>query len=278
MRQLRLVVTMLRYRVASLLLPFFLLAPALHQQLQNFRWSYIAGLLALCACYIVATSLNDVFDLEVDRINHPGAKDRPLVTGDATPRQMLLMTMVAYVPGAAAGFLVLRSGAVDSLNIGTSPRLTSATDALFEEWLASVGDGVDGYVTPKVAVAAVVANEAGEILLTQRADSGVWLYPVGWADVGYSPSEVAVKEVYEETGIECEPRRLIMVLDGLRLGFTRIPLYSLVFHCVAIGGELRAHPTRGRLTLAHRTRASLMPGPLTQVRRTPARQTRSGTS
>ena len=86
MRQLRLVVTMLRYRVASLLLPFFLLAPALHQQLQNFRWSYIAGLLALCACYIVATSLNDVFDLEVDRINHPGAKDRPLVTGDATPR------------------------------------------------------------------------------------------------------------------------------------------------------------------------------------------------
>src|SRR4249919_3016454 len=50
------------------------------------------------------------------------------------------------------------------------------SDALFEEWLASVGDGVAGYVTPKVAVAAVVANEAGEILLTQRSDSGVWLY------------------------------------------------------------------------------------------------------
>jgi hypothetical protein len=33
------------------------------------------------------------------------------------------------------------------------------SDALFEEWLASVGDGVAGYVTPKVAVAAVVANE-----------------------------------------------------------------------------------------------------------------------
>src|SRR5499427_5673941 len=78
------------------------------------------------------------------------------------------------------------------------------SDALFEEWLASVGEGVAGYVTPKVAVAAVVGNEAGEILLTQRADSGVWLYPVGWADVGYSPSEVAVKEVYEVTRIEDE--------------------------------------------------------------------------
>ena len=86
------------------------------------------------------------------------------------------------------------------------------SDALFEEWLASVGEGVAGYVTPKVAVAAVVGNEAGEILLTQRADSGVWLYPVGWADVGYSPSEVAVKEVYEETGIEVEPVSLIAVL------------------------------------------------------------------
>ena len=120
------------------------------------------------------------------------------------------------------------------------------SDALFEEWLASVGEGVAGYVTPKVAVAAVVGNEDGEILLTQRADSGVWLYPVGWADVGYSPSEVAVKEVYEETGIEVEPLALIAVLDGLRLGFARLPLYSLVFHCRVLGGELRGHPLETR--------------------------------
>src|ERR671910_1682016 len=120
------------------------------------------------------------------------------------------------------------------------------SDALFEEWLASVGEGVAGYVTPKVAVAAVVGNDADEILLTQRADSGVWLYPVGWADVGYSPSEVAVKEVYEETGIEVEPVSLIAVFDGLRLGFARVPLYSLVFHCRMLGGELRAHPLETR--------------------------------
>ena len=119
-------------------------------------------------------------------------------------------------------------------------------DALFEEWLTTVGEGVAGYVTPKVAVAGVVGNEQGEILLTQRADSGWWLYPVGWADVGYSPSEIAVKEVFEETGIECEVQSLIAVLDGLRLGFARLPMYSILFHCKVIGGGLRGHPLETR--------------------------------
>jgi ADP-ribose pyrophosphatase YjhB (NUDIX family) len=113
---------------------------------------------------------------------------------------------------------------------------------LVEEWLGSVGQGVPGYVTPKVAVGAAVGNDDGEILLVQRADSGVWLYPTGWADVGYSAAEVVVKEVEEETGIEVEVVRLIAVLDGLRIGMSRIPLYSLVFHCRPVGGELRPHP------------------------------------
>jgi ADP-ribose pyrophosphatase YjhB (NUDIX family) len=115
-------------------------------------------------------------------------------------------------------------------------------DVLVQEWMDHVGQGVAGYVTPKVAVGAVVGNDRGEILLVQRADNGVWLYPTGWADIGYSASEVAVKEVFEETGIEVEPVRLIAVLDGLRLGFTQVPLYSLVFHCRVLGGELRRHP------------------------------------
>ncbi len=115
-------------------------------------------------------------------------------------------------------------------------------EGFVQEWLASVGEGVPGYVTPKIAIGAAVGNEQGELLLIKRADSGVWLYPTGWADVGYSASEVAAKEVLEETGLEVEPVRLIMVLDGLRLGFTHVPLYSLVFLCRPLGGQLQAHP------------------------------------
>lgn len=111
-----------------------------------------------------------------------------------------------------------------------------------DEWMRSVGQGVAGYVTPKTAVGAVVHDEEGRILLVQRSDSGVWLYPTGWCDVGYSASEVVVKEVLEETGITCVPERVIAVLDGMRMGFTRIPLYSIVFLCRATGGELNPHP------------------------------------
>ncbi|OWY62130.1 hydrolase, partial [cyanobacterium TDX16] len=78
------------------------------------------------------------------------------------------------------------------------------TSTLVHEWMKTIGDGVAGYVTPKCAVGALVGNDEGELLLVQRADSGIWLYPTGWADVGYSASEVAVKEVWEETGIKCE--------------------------------------------------------------------------
>jgi ADP-ribose pyrophosphatase YjhB (NUDIX family) len=108
--------------------------------------------------------------------------------------------------------------------------------------MESIGEGIPGYVTPKVAIGAIVGNDDGEILLMQRADSGIWLYPTGWADVGYSASEVAVKEVLEETGIECEPMQLLGVVDGQRMGFSRFGMYMLLFHCRATGGTLQGHP------------------------------------
>ena len=116
------------------------------------------------------------------------------------------------------------------------------TSRQVQEWLDGVGSGIAGYVTPKITVGAVVGDDEGRMLLVQRADSGWWLYPTGWSDVGYSPSEVAVKEVREETGIDCEVVRPIAVLDGMRLGFNRVPLVSIVFHCRSLGGELQAHP------------------------------------
>jgi ADP-ribose pyrophosphatase YjhB (NUDIX family) len=111
-----------------------------------------------------------------------------------------------------------------------------------QEWMDNIGEGIPGYVTPKVSVGAIVGNDDGEILLVKRPTSGMWLYPTGWADVGYSAAEVVVKEVREETGIEAQPVQLLGVVDGLRMGFTKFGMYLLLFHCRATGGTLTPHP------------------------------------
>jgi len=136
----------------------------------------------------------------------------------------------------------IRAAAASAMARQGQPVPIADAGGLVLEWMRDVRPGVDGYVTPKVAIGAIVGDAEHRILLVQRADSGLWLYPTGWADVGYSAAEVAVKEVFEETGIEAEPVRLAMVLDGLRLGFTQVPLYSLVFHLRPVGGSLKAHP------------------------------------
>ena len=97
---------MLRYRTSALLIGFFLLGAALHGGLQSLRWQYAAGSLALLACYVVATSLNDIFDVEVDRLNHPAAKERPLVTGAATPGQLALMASILAAASLGLAFWV----------------------------------------------------------------------------------------------------------------------------------------------------------------------------
>jgi ADP-ribose pyrophosphatase YjhB (NUDIX family) len=127
-------------------------------------------------------------------------------------------------------------------DIAVAAGLEPEADSLLEVWRRSVGEGVPGYVTPKAAVGAVVGDDRRRLLLVRRKDSGLWLYPTGWADVGYSPSEVAQKEVLEETGIKIEIERLLGVFDPWRVRVGRVPLYLTVFLCRVTGGELRGHP------------------------------------
>lgn len=110
-----------------------------------------------------------------------------------------------------------------------------------EEWLESVVSGVPGYVTPKIGVGAFVGNDKGEMLLMKRTDLHKWSIPMGWADIGYSPSEVVIKEVAEECGVHVEPLAVAGVYDNMRGGHP-VPHYTLLFTCRYISGELRPHP------------------------------------
>ncbi len=82
---------MLRYRVAVMILLFALLGAAWHGGLTGIGLPVIAMALALASSYVCATSVNDIADREIDRINHPKDAGRPLVTGTAEARDLWLL-------------------------------------------------------------------------------------------------------------------------------------------------------------------------------------------
>ena len=89
--------------------------------------------------------------------------------------------------------------------------LSDYTDTPFEK-IIGLFDQEVGYQTPKVDIRGVIFQD-GKLLLVREVIDGGWTVPGGWADVGYSPSEIAVKEVQEEAGIIVKPVRLLAVLD-----------------------------------------------------------------
>lgn len=60
-------------------------------------------------------------------------------------------------------------------------------------------------------VSAVVVDGAGRILLTRRADNGMWAVVSGILEPGEEPGPAALREILEETGVEAELVRITSV-------------------------------------------------------------------
>ncbi|WP_430818029.1 NUDIX hydrolase N-terminal domain-containing protein [Carboxylicivirga marina] len=99
------------------------------------------------------------------------------------------------------------------------------------------------YPTPKVDVRALILNEKDEVLLAKEMMDGKWSIPGGWADIGHSPSEVVVKEVKEETGLESKVERVLAIYDKRCHPHPPQPwyVYKIMFLCKSTGGELRGN-------------------------------------
>jgi len=81
------------------------------------------------------------------------------------------------------------------------------------------------YPTAKVDVRGLVLNDKNEILMAKEQVDGKWTIPGGWADIGYTPSEVVVKEIKEETGLYCTADRLLAVFDKRKHPHPPQPFY-----------------------------------------------------
>jgi ADP-ribose pyrophosphatase YjhB (NUDIX family) len=106
------------------------------------------------------------------------------------------------------------------------------------------GDRIGQEGELRIGSCAVIFDEAHEkVLLTRRADNGLWCLPGGKMEPGESLEECCRREVFEETGLDVEPKRLIAVYsnrdqlviykDGAKVQFV-----IMSFEAVITGGTL----------------------------------------
>jgi ADP-ribose pyrophosphatase YjhB (NUDIX family) len=119
------------------------------------------------------------------------------------------------------------------------------------DWLSSE----TGYATPKVDVRGAIFRGDTVLLVRERSDNR-WTLPGGWADVGESPSESVVREVYEESGFQTTAVKLLAVYD--RSKHPHYPLfpyhvYKMFFLCDITGGEAKGSIETAEVAFFRRT-------------------------
>lgn len=92
------------------------------------------------------------------------------------------------------------------------------------------------------AVAAIIRDENGRVLLQQRHDAS-WSLPAGAIEPGESPSVAVVREVFEEAGLRVRPSRIAAVVGGssCRVRYPNgdeVEYVVTVFDCEIVGGTL----------------------------------------
>lgn len=127
------------------------------------------------------------------------------------------------------GFESLREISVDIIAHHTEIDKTIIRDLFANE---------TGYATPKIDIRAVVFRD-NKILMVKEKMDGDWSLPGGWGDIGFTPSEVAIKETKEESGFDVKAIKLISVFD--KKCHPQPPslyhVYKMFIQCEIIGGR-----------------------------------------
>src|SRR2546427_11418870 len=63
------------------------------------------------------------------------------------------------------------------------------------------------YLNPKLVAATIPEDDGGRVLLTRRSlnpSRGLWTFPGGFVDFGETATDAAIRETFEETGLQVE--------------------------------------------------------------------------
>jgi 8-oxo-dGTP diphosphatase len=84
----------------------------------------------------------------------------------------------------------------------------------------------------EIGVSAVVFDEQKRVLLVHRRDMDLWDLPGGGLDSGELPTEGTIRETKEETGLDVEVVRLLII------GVAQEQLLGFVYLCHIMGGSM----------------------------------------
>ncbi|WP_433168578.1 NUDIX hydrolase [Kribbella sp. CA-247076] len=93
-------------------------------------------------------------------------------------------------------------------------------------------------------ISGVVLNDAGEVLLVRRADTGGWALVAGILEPGEQPAVALAREVHEETAVTVEVERLVSTEALPPSSYPngdQVQFLDLCFRCRALHGEPRVN-------------------------------------
>ena len=106
------------------------------------------------------------------------------------------------------------------------------------------GDRISKDGELRVGSCAVIFDEdRRKVLLTRRMDNGLWCLPGGKMEAGESVEECCRREVFEETGLEIQTRRLIGIYSNrdqlvIYPDGHKVQIVVLSFEAEVTGGKL----------------------------------------
>ncbi len=106
--------------------------------------------------------------------------------------------------------------------------------------LACASCGHIAYVNPRLVVTALPVNDAGEIVLIKRGlepGRGLWAQPGGFLEIDETPTEGAIRETLEETGLVIAPGSIVGLYARLEAA-----VIVLVYEARIVGGAARTGP------------------------------------
>jgi ADP-ribose pyrophosphatase YjhB (NUDIX family) len=96
------------------------------------------------------------------------------------------------------------------------------------------------YVNPRLVATTIPVTDAGEVVLLRRGfepGRGFWAQPGGFLEIDETPTEGAVRETLEETGLAVAPGEMIGLYARLEAA-----VVVLVYEARIVGGEMRTSP------------------------------------